>query len=81
MRQVAIINRIRRLRPIEEFQAAYRSRLAQGNSLPHDVKGDLGISTFLEAPEGEVGEEAEEMSRWVDRVRSDLTPMRTIESA
>ena len=60
------------LRPIEEFQAAYRSRLARGNSLPYDVNGDLGISLLLEAPEGEVGVETEEISRWVDRVRSDL---------
>ena len=30
------------LRPIEEFQAAYRSRLARGNSLPYDVKRRLG---------------------------------------
>ena len=61
------------LRPIEEFQAAYRSRLARGNSLPYDISGDLGISMLLEAPEGEVGVENGEISRWVDRVRSDLT--------
>ena len=61
------------LRPIEEFQAAYRSRLAQGNSLPHDVKGDLGVSMLLEASEGEFGRETEEMAPWVDRVRRDIS--------
>ncbi len=60
------------LRPIEEFQAAYRSWLAQGYSLPHDVNCDLKTSLLLEAPEIVVGVETEEISRWVDRVRSDL---------
>ena len=42
------------LRPIEEFQAACRSRLAQGYSLPYDVNGDLKTSLLLEAPESDL---------------------------
>ena len=61
------------LRPLEEFQAACRSRPAQGNSLPYDVKSDMGISMLLESPEGELGIETEEMALWLDRVRSDLS--------
>ena len=61
------------LRPIEEFQAAYRSRLAQGNSLPHDVKGDMGIPLLLVGSESEFGRETEGMAPWLDRVRSDIS--------
>jgi len=60
------------LRPIEEFQAAYRSRLTQEDSSPRDVKGDSGIFMLLEASEGEVGIETEEIAPWLDRVRRDL---------
>ncbi len=61
------------LKPIEEFQAAYRTRLARGNSLPYDVNGDLKTSLLLEEPQSVVGVEAEEISQWIDRVRSDLS--------
>jgi len=61
------------LKPIEEFQAACRSRLARGNSLPHDDKGDMEIPSLLEASEGEIGRENVEMAPWLDRVRSDIS--------
>jgi len=61
------------LKPIEEFQAACRSRLARGNSLPHDDKGDMGIPSLLVGSEGEIGRETEGMAPWLDRVRSDIS--------
>ena len=61
------------LKPIEEFQAACRSRLRSGNSLPHDDKGDMGIPSLLVGSEGEIGRETEGMAPWLDRVRSDIS--------
>ena len=62
------------LRPIEEFQAVFRSQRVRSKSLPGDIGSDDDAARFLGSLNLQSSSDSREYTHWLSRVRADVRP-------